>query len=98
MKWSEAKTRLSFVMATLKILWAETAAPFEQHQVDRSADQIGGGSGLQCVGLVPQLAVEGGDRLPPRCRTHAPGVAHAATPLLHGDRRRPTELARGVRA
>src|SRR6266702_770398 len=97
MKWAEAKTRLSLVTATLKFLWAGTPAPFEQDQVDRRAGQVGGGAGIQRVGLVPQLAVEGGDRLPPRGRTHAPGVEHAASPLLHGDRRRQTEFARDVR-
>src|SRR6266568_5057383 len=58
MKWAEAKTRLSLVTATLKFLWAGTPAPFEQDQVDRRAGQVGGGAGIQRVGLVPQLAVE----------------------------------------
>src|SRR5256886_8639111 len=96
MKWAEAKTRLSFVTATLKFLWAGTPAPFEQHQVARGAGQVRRGAGIQRVGFVPQLAVEGGDRLPSRGRAPAPGVEHAASSLLHGDRSRQSELAGDV--
>src|SRR2546430_17366233 len=93
MKWAEAKTRLSFVTATLKFLWAGTPAPFEQHQVDRGAGQVRRGAGIQRVGFVPQLAVAAGNRLPSRGRAPAPGVEHAASHSLHGDRARHPPLA-----
>src|SRR5689334_748534 len=96
MKWAEAKTRLSFVTATLKFLWAGTPAPFEQHLVDRRAGQVRRRAGVQRVSFVPQLAVEGGDRFAPRRRAHAAGVEGGAPPLLHGARRREAELARDV--
>src|SRR5438445_10141509 len=96
MKWAEAKTRLTFVTATLKFLWAGTPAPFEQHDVDRRAGQVRRSAGIQRVGFVSQLAVEGGDPFAPRGRAHAPGVEHAASHLLHRGRGPQTELARDV--
>src|SRR5437868_14737214 len=96
MKWAEAKTRLSFVTATLNCLWVGTPAPVEQHHIDARAGQVRRGTGIQRVGFVPQLAVEGGERFPSPCGAYAAGLEHAASPLLHCDRRRKPELARDV--
>src|SRR2546430_10872898 len=96
MKWAEAKTRLSFVTATLNCLWVDTPASLEQHHIDARAGEVRRGAGVQRVGVIPQLAVERGERFPPHRRAHAAGLEHAASPLLHGDRRRKTELARDV--
>src|SRR2546430_12343182 len=62
MKWAEAKTRLSFVTATLNCLWVDTPAPLEQHHIDARAGQVRRGAGVQRVGVIPQLAVERGER------------------------------------
>src|ERR1700752_1527452 len=96
MKWAEAKMRLSFVTATLKSLWAGTPAPFEQDQVDRRAGQVRRRPGIQRVGFIPQLAVEGGDRFAPRDRAHPAGIEHLASAPLHRGRGRQAELARDV--
>src|SRR6266576_3725369 len=58
MKWAEAKTRLSFVTATLNCLWVATPPSFQQHHVDARAGQVSRSPGIQRVGLVPELAVE----------------------------------------
>src|SRR5213079_177860 len=96
MKWADAKTRLSFVTATLNSLWAATPPSFQQHHVDGGAGQVRGGAGVQRVGLVPELSVEGGDRVPTRRRAHAAGVHHGTGAPLHRDRRFRAELAGDV--
>src|SRR5437764_4402283 len=96
MKWADAKTRLSFVTATLNSLWAATPPSFQQHHVDGGAGQVRGGAGVQRVGLVPELTVEGGDRVPTRRRAHAAGVHHGTGAPLHRDRRFRAELAGDV--
>src|SRR5882762_7807497 len=83
MKWAEAKTRLSFVTATLNSLWAATPSPFQQHHVDGRTRQVRGGAGVEGVGLVPELAVERGGGVPSRRRTDSPGVEHRARAALY---------------
>src|SRR6267154_6470276 len=78
MKWAEAKTRLSFVTATLNSLWAGTPPSFQQHGVDGRARQVRGGAGVEGVGLVPELAVERSGSIPSRGGPYPPGVEHAA--------------------
>src|SRR3989442_5109239 len=85
MKWAEAKTRLSFVTATLNCLWAATPPSFQQHDVDARARQIGGGAWIQRVGLVPELAGEGGGRLPAPDRADPAPVEHRAGPPPYPD-------------
>src|SRR5256885_14358385 len=96
MECAEAKTRLSFVTATLNALRVGTPAPFEQHEVDGRARQVGRGAGVQGVGVVPQLAVQRRKRLPPGGGAHSTGPEHGASPVLHRDRRRNPKLAREV--
>src|SRR5207245_2620279 len=78
---------------TLNSLWAATPPSFQQHHVDGGARQVRGGAGVQCVGIVPELAVERGDRVPTRRRAHAAGVHHGTGAPLHHDRRFRAELA-----
>src|SRR5437660_449402 len=61
MKWAAAKTWLSFVTATRNSLPPDTPPSFEQHCVDRRPREVRGGTGVQCVGVVAQLAVQVGD-------------------------------------
>src|SRR3989442_6300621 len=96
MKWAEAKTRLSFVTATLNCLWAATPPSFQQHDVDARTRQIRGGAGVQRVGLVPELAVERGGRLPARHRADPARVEHGAGTPLYRDGCVRTELAHDV--
>src|SRR6266478_464957 len=93
MKWAEAKTRLSFVTATLNSLWVGTPPSFQQQRVDGRARQVRGGAGVEGVGLVPELAVERSGSIPSRGGPYAPGVDHAARAALHRDRRIGAELA-----
>src|SRR6266702_7770174 len=85
MKWAEAKTRLSFVTATLNSLWAATPPSFQQHHVDGRTRQVRGGAGVQRVGLVPELAVERGGRVLARHRVDAARVEHGAGAALYRD-------------
>src|SRR6266566_6020396 len=96
MKWAEAKTRLSFVTATLNCLWAATPPSSQQHYVDGRARQIRGGAWIQRVGLVPELAVERGGRLPARHRADPARVEHDAGTPLYRDGCVRTELAHDV--
>src|SRR2546426_5475810 len=87
MKWAEANTRLSFVTATLNSLWAATPPSFQQHHVDGRARQVRRGAGVQRVGLVAELPVQRGGRVPTR---HGPDAArgeHGASAALYGDRK-----------
>src|SRR2546428_720658 len=96
MKWAEANTRLSFVTATLNSLWAATPPSFQQHHVDGRARQVRRGAGVQRVGLVAELPVQRGGRVPTR---HGPDAArgeHGASAALYGDRRIGAELAGDV--
>src|SRR3989442_11991227 len=97
MKWAEAKTRLSFVTATLNSLWAGTPPSFQQYGVDGRARQVRGGAGVEGVGLVPELAVERGGGIPSRGGPYPPGVEHVARAALYRDRRIGAELAGGSR-
>src|SRR2546422_8848949 len=83
MKWAEANTRLSLVTATLNSLWAAMPPSFQQHHVDGRTRQVRGGAGVQRVGLVPELAVERGGRVPARPRAAAARVEHATGPALY---------------
>src|SRR5260370_41340369 len=85
MKWAAAKMKLSFVTETLNSLRVPTPASFEQHRVDRRPAQVGGGAGIQGVGLVAQLAVERGDFFAPGRGADAAGGEHGAPPLPRGD-------------
>src|SRR5690348_18267261 len=106
MKCAAAKTWLSFVTVTLNSLrsamslpsrFRPSPAPLEQDDVDRRAREVGGGAGVQRVGLVAQRAIERGHRLPARRRPDAAGVErHTGAPLDRG-RRVAAELARDVR-
>src|SRR2546425_13003952 len=87
MKWAEAKTRLSFVTATLNSLWAGTPPSFQQYGVDGRARQVRGGAGVEGVGLVSELAVERGGCFPARGGPSPPGLAPAARAALYRDRR-----------
>src|SRR2546430_17114424 len=96
MKWAEANTRLSFVTATLNSLWAATPPSFQQHHVDGRARQVRRGAGVQRVGLVAELPVQRGGRVPTR---HGPDAApgeHGASAALYGDRRIGDELVGDV--
>src|SRR5260370_41304483 len=97
MKWPAATTKLSFDTATLNSLRAPTPASFEQHRVDCRPAQVGGGAGIQGVGVVAQLAVERGDRLASCRGADAAGGQHGAAALLHGDGGGEAEVARAVR-
>src|SRR6266566_4916404 len=96
MKWAEAKTRLSFVTATLNCLWVAMPPSFQQHHVDARAGQVSRSPGIQRVGIVPELAVERAGRVPARRRTDAAGVEHGAGAALHRDGRVRAELADDV--
>src|SRR2546422_11745384 len=96
MKWADAKTRLSFVTATLNSLWAATPPSFQQHHVDGGARHVRGGAGVQRVGIVPELAVARGDRVPPPRRARAAGVPHGTPAPLPPARRSPPALARAA--
>src|SRR6267143_4840548 len=96
MKWAEAKTRLSFVTATLNSLWAATPPPFQQHHVDTRAGQVRGGAGIQRVGVVPQLAIEHSGRVPARRGADAAGLEHGAGTPLYRDACVRAELAHDV--
>src|SRR2546430_548066 len=97
MKWAAAKTWLSFVTATRNSLPPDTPPSFEQHRVDHRPREVRGGTGVQCVGVVAQLAVQVGDGGATRRGPDAAGVAHGAgAPLNRGCRVAP-ELARDVR-
>src|SRR5437879_12884790 len=85
MKWAEAKTRLSLVTATLNSLWPAMPPSFQQHHVDGRARQVRGGARVQRIGLVSELAVEGGDGVPARHRADAAGVDHGASAPLYRD-------------
>src|SRR2546430_4109411 len=96
MKWAEAKTRLSFVTATLNSLWATTPPPFQQHDVDARPRQVRGGAGVQRVGLVPELPVERGGRVPTRRCPDTAGLEHGAGAALYRDACVRAELAHDV--
>src|SRR5437773_12164954 len=97
MKWAAAKTWLSFVTATRNSLPPATPPSFEQHRVDRRPREVRGGTGVQCVGVVAQLAVQVGDGGATRRGPDAAGVAHGAgAPLNRGCRVAPSLRAVGV--
>src|SRR2546428_10630222 len=83
MKWAEAKTRLSFVTATLNSLWAGTPPSFQQYGVDGRARQVRGGARVAGVGRVPERAVERGGGVPSRGRPDPPRGEHVARPARH---------------
>src|SRR2546427_1436388 len=63
MKWAAANTRLSFDTETLNSLRADIPSPLtpsalEQRDKDGSAGEVGRGTRIPGVALVPQLAVE----------------------------------------
>src|SRR5438046_8120015 len=92
MKWADAKTRLSFVTATLNSLWAATPPSFQQHHVNGGAGQVRRGAGVQRIGLVPELTIERGDGIPSRRRPDPSDIEHRAGAALYPDCRIDTEL------
>src|SRR2546425_1307291 len=87
MKCADAKTWLSLVTATLNCLRPAIGFPFppppaalQQDHADRSAREIGGGPPVARVALVPQLAVERGDRLSTCGSAHPSPVQHRPPP------------------
>src|SRR2546426_11514942 len=104
MKCADAKTWLSLVTATLNCLRPAIGFPFppppaalQQDHADRSAREIGGGPRVARVALVPQLAVERGDRLSTCGSAHPSRVEHGPRPSLHVDRMLRANLTGDVR-
>src|SRR3989442_12640276 len=93
MKCAEAKTRLSFVTATLNSLRAgiaassRTPAALHQRDEDRGGGEVRRGAWILRVARVAELGVEGRERRAPRGAAHAPGPCHRLPPPP--DRRRP---------
>src|SRR3989442_11613468 len=92
MKCADAKTWLSLVTATLNCLrpaigfsFPPPPAALQQDHTDRGAREVGGGPRVARIALVPQLAVERGDRLSTRGSAHASRIEHAPRPSLHVD-------------
>src|SRR5438552_14876946 len=104
MKCAEAKTRLSFVTATLNSLRAGIApspcrAPAALHQrdEDRGGGEVRRGARILGVAPVAELGVEGLERLAPGGAAHPAGLRHILRPPRdRGGRLRP-ELTRNVR-
>src|SRR2546428_12187804 len=86
MKCAEAKTRLSFVTATLNSLRAgiaassRTPAALHQRDEDRGGGEVRPGARILRVARVPELGVEGRARRAPRGAAHAAGPCHRPRP------------------
>src|SRR2546426_7470009 len=85
MKCAEAKTRLSFVTATLNSLRAGIApspcrapAALRQRDEDRGGGEVRRGARILGVAPVAELGVEGLERLAPGGAAHAAGLRSAA--------------------
>src|SRR2546422_1081605 len=102
MKWAAANTRLSLDTETLNSLRADIPSPLtpsalEQRDEDGSAGEVGRGTRIPGVALVPQLAVERRYVLASGGTPHPPRVEHRAGALRHGGGGLPPELAGDVR-
>src|SRR2546427_2116008 len=100
MKWAAANTRLSFDTETLNSLRADIPSPLtpsalEQRDKDGSAGEVGRGTRIPGVALVPQLAVERRYVLASGGTPHPAGVEHRAGALRHGGGGLPPELEIG---
>src|SRR2546425_4573783 len=98
MKWAAANTRLSLDTETLNSLRADIASPLtpsalEQRDEDGSASEVGRGTRIPGVALVPQLAVERRYVLASGGTPHPARVEHRAGALRHGGGGLPPELA-----
>src|SRR5437899_1815461 len=98
MKWAAANTRLSLDTETLNSLRADIPSPLtpsalEQRDEDGSAGEVGRGTRIPGVALVPQLAVERRYVVASGGTPHPAGVEHRAGALRHGGGGLPPELA-----
>src|SRR5437867_9494746 len=92
MKWAAANTRLSLDTETLNSLRADIPSPLtpsalEQRDKDGSASEVGRGTRIPGVALVPQLAVERRDVPASGGTPHPAGVQNRAGALRHRARR-----------
>src|SRR5438445_12739372 len=101
MKCAEAKTRLSFVTATLNSLRAGIApspcrapAALRQCDEDRGGGEVRRGARILGVAPVAELGVEGLERLAPGGAAHAAGLRHGLTPTRDRGRCLRPEVAR----
>src|SRR3989442_12544858 len=97
MKWAAANTRLSLETETLNSLRADIPSPLtpsalEQRDKDGSAGEVGRGTRIPGVALVPQLAVERRYVLASAGTPHPADAEHRAAPLGHGGGRPPPAL------
>src|SRR2546428_14066619 len=97
MKWAAANTRLSLETETLNSLRADIPSPLtpsalEQRDKDGSAGEVGRGTRIPGVALVPQLAVERRYVLASGGTPHPARVEHRAGALRHGGRGLPPQL------
>src|SRR5256884_6725030 len=102
MRWAAANPRLSLDTETLNSLRADIPSPLtpsalEQRDKDGSAGEVGRGTRIPGVALVPQLAVERRYVLASGGTPHPAGVEHRAGALRHGGGGLPPELAGDVR-
>src|SRR5436309_2655666 len=103
MKCAEAKTRLSFVTATLNSLRAGIApspcrapAALRQCDEDRGGGEVRRGARILGIAPVAELGVEGLERLAPGGAAHAAGLRHVLRPPRDRGRRLRPELTRDV--
>src|SRR5947199_269179 len=101
MKCAEAKTRLSFVTATLNSLRAGIApspcrapAALRQCDEDRGGGEVRRGARILGIAPVAELGVEGLERLAPGGAAHAAGLRHVLRPPRDRDRRPRSSAAR----